>query len=438
MEMKRIKAPDIRTALRIAREQLGPDAMIMSNRRVADGVEIVASIDVAQAISQAPQIDATPVASKPADELEAVLAKRKPANASARLSAPTAPDLQFPTADALAKIAGTSLSGETNTDQLTEVKSQLSEMKRLLETRLEQGKSGSRTLVEGIAETVWQTLGESGLPEELVQRMLARIHPRDNLEEAWQRVRSGLLDELPEAGDLVANGGMFAFVGPTGAGKSTTLCKLAVRWALTNDADSLAIISLDTHRVGGADMPKSIARLLGCDFHAAREGESLAEVLVKARGKRLVLIDTAGLTNAANLEALRWVSELGTERKRMSTLLVLPATSNARFLSAASEKYQDAMPVACVITKVDESPCLGEALGVACRERLPIAYSTNGPDIPDDLEVANSAKLIEAAIGSTSTGADCSEADADRDGQERAAQLRALFKQPAKNGVRIA
>ncbi len=353
MDMKRILAPDVRTALRMVREQLGPDALVLSNRRVAEGVEILAAPAAARATP--------PPQPLPCEAVPPPL---------------TPLPLESPFAD---------------------VQSELRSMRSFLEARLAEMSSERAAYGPGIEGRAWRRLTRIGIPNPQVRELVAEIDPQASWSEAWSGVLAGLARGVGEAGDLIEDGGIFAFVGPTGAGKSTTLCKLAVRHALRHGAQGLVLISMDGVRLGGCDMLRAVARLLDVPFHAALNGESLPEMLSTAGPSRLVLVDTLGI-NRKILEHNRLLESLGTLHGRVQTLLVLPANAQLSWLDSAMEDYRPSAPVAAVVTKLDETRSLGEVLGVVTREHLPLAYSTDGQEIPDDLSVASADALVVRAV----------------------------------------
>ena len=111
----------------------------------------------------------------------------------------------------------------------------------------------------------------------------------------------------------------------------------------------------------------------------------------------LVLVDTAGVSRRPHVRS-RQLDELGTLREGVRTLLVLAANAQLSWLHAALADYAACVPVGAVVTKLDETASLGELIGALLRERLPLAYSTDGPEIPDDLRVADAAELVAQAL----------------------------------------
>jgi flagellar biosynthesis protein FlhF len=210
-----------------------------------------------------------------------------------------------------------------------------------------------------------------------------------------QALSETLAAAIAEAGDVVARGGVVAAVGPTGAGKTTTLCKLAVRHMLEHGPGSLVLASADAARLGGADMLRAVARLLDVPFLAASEGESITALIARAGDPDLLLLDTPGISRRRPEDATRLL-ELAAAG--VHSLLVLPANAQLAWLDSAAGDYRPARPVAAVVTKIDETVSLGEALGVLLREGLPLAYLTDGPDIPDDLHVGRAWEIAGRAL----------------------------------------
>jgi flagellar biosynthesis protein FlhF len=307
--------------------------------------------------------------------------------------------------------------------QWLEMQSELRSMRTLLEERLPGLHAERPVYGPGAEGRIWRRLTRIGLPNELVCELVAGVDAEAGWEVAWRGTLARLVDGLATAGDVVASGGVWAFAGPTGAGKTTTICKLAVRHVLEHGPEGLALLSMDAARLGGADMLRAVARLLGVPFHAADSSESIEEALRRVPAKTLVLVDTAGVSRRLHARS-RQLEELGALREGVRTLLVLPANAQLSWLHAALADYAACAPVGAIVTKLDETASLGELIG-ALRERLPLAYSTDGPEIPDDLHVADAARLVAQALAldpeeepgreeasAAPAGADCGAPDA--------------------------
>jgi flagellar biosynthesis protein FlhF len=183
------------------------------------------------------------------------------------------------------------------------------------------------------------------------------------------------------------NGGVIALVGPTGAGKTTTIGKLATRWSMQHGSQDLALVSTDGYRVGARDQLMTYSRLLGAPLHTANSGEELAQALERLKSKKLVLIDTAGMgPRDVRLKEQLTALKLGAARARV--YLTLPAHGEANALDEAVRSFANLTPDACILTKVDEAASLGAVLSTTLRHKLRIAYLCNGQRVPEDLHAA--------------------------------------------------
>jgi flagellar biosynthesis protein FlhF len=374
MEMKRFIGPDMRSALRMVREQLGPDAVILSNRRVAGGIEVTAGDSSDFGVTDEPAFVAAAVPATPAPPVQ----KARPVSASAFRS--SVPD---------AAAADT---------ELLAMRGDLRELRSMMEEQLGEIRIERLAWGPGVEARSWRLLTRSGLPNDIVSDLIAAIGPDMDWDSAHAALVSAIAAGIECADDVVALGGVIAAVGPTGAGKTTTLCKLAVRHVLSHGPEGVVLASFDAARLGGADMLRAVARLLEVPFIAAAEGEDIAALLARAGEPRLLLLDTPGMNRrrAGDAERLAKLASAG-----VRSLLVLPANAQRAWLESAAEDYRAARPAAAVVTKLDETVSLGEALGVLLRERLRLAYVTDGPEIPDDLRLGDAAELAVLALSAT-------------------------------------
>jgi flagellar biosynthesis protein FlhF len=182
--------------------------------------------------------------------------------------------------------------------------------------------------------------------------------------------------------------GVVALVGPTGAGKTTTIAKLAARWSLKHGAKDLALISTDAYRIGAREQLSTYARILGAQMHTANTGKELARLLERLKSKKLVLIDTAGM-GARDERLSRQLSALHLGAARARVYLTLPAHGDAHALDEMVGSFAKISPTACILTKVDEAASLGAVISTALRHQLRIAYLCNGQRVPEDLHVAH-------------------------------------------------
>jgi flagellar biosynthesis protein FlhF len=207
-----------------------------------------------------------------------------------------------------------------------------------------------------------------------------------------------LSEALPVIGrDLVSDGGTFAFVGPSGAGKTTTIGKLAARYVLDHGPADVALVTMDSFRIGAHEQLRTLARILNVPFKIVGNPQALAGVLYELRHIKLILIDTAGL-NARAPELKQQLAALHALGDRVQCVQVLPANAHQTTLKLANEAYRTGNLSACVLTKVDEVGSLGEALSQLILSSLPLAYIADGQNIPGDLAQADARTLIGKAI----------------------------------------
>ncbi|SED72767.1 flagellar biosynthesis protein FlhF [Pseudomonas anguilliseptica] len=404
MQVKRFFAADMRTAMKLVRDELGADASIIGNRRVAGGVELTAALDY--------QVPAAP-ARQPNPALEAELRKTqaKIATAQAELTTRTQVDAgkdrqlfgaaASQPADSLAAVMRKPQAVPAATDQraLDAMRFELHGLRELIEVQLGSIAWGQLQNRRPQQANLWRRLQRMGLSVELSKALLERVSTVTEPRQAWRMVLAHLAHAIktPKQ-EPMEEGGVIALVGPAGMGKTTTLAKLAARYVLKYGAQHIALVSLDSYRIGAQEQLKTLGRILNVPVTLVDPGQSLTQALAPLARKRVVLIDTAGLP--ANDPALRMQLEaLASRGVNAKNYLVMAATSQGQVLKAAYHSYKRCGLSGCILTKADEATSLGEVLGLAISQRLPVAYLTDGPRIPDDLQIPRSHQLVSRAVG---------------------------------------
>ncbi|WP_306520439.1 flagellar biosynthesis protein FlhF [Rheinheimera sp.] len=448
MKIKRFVAKDMRTALTEVKEFLGPDAIILSNKKVAGGVEIVAAVDPeaapAKAQAAAPEaIAAVKVAgsprldirvgddeeeAEPADSLRALLARQMIKQQKA------APEAQSASVNPLAQhragmtqpqrqnsIKPTVLAAERqnsvvpgpNLQELSaQQKQQASLMQQQFDVMRQEMQSMKQLLQHQVSGLMWQDLArrepvralvieqlmQLGLSEAMADQ-LACFMPEDISDrDAWSCALELLAGQLTTTNDdIMRRGGVIALVGPTGVGKTTTVAKLAAQFAKRHGADQVALITTDTFRIGAFEQLATFGRIIGCPVKQAKDHEELTLLLTQLQQRKLILIDTAGMSQrdvrlAENLSAL-----VHNSRVKIKSYLVLSATSQARVMQETVDHFKRISLAGCIFTKLDECLSLGEIINVAIQNALPVSYLTNGQRVPEDIDIAEATAMVTQA-----------------------------------------
>jgi flagellar biosynthesis protein FlhF len=439
------------------REEQGPNAVILSNRRVEGGVEVVSATDydeslvqqslmaarrAAEADADAPrqpaEVAGLPTAAParsaaathisqptpaPADSLlppqlaqiaasaraEAMNPRTAPAKhavaaPAARAQPSAARDLE-PSArpitaiDQIERAAARRLTRIPDQvaqlcvedPQVAEMRREMGLLRQTLQKELERFSDQRMRLSPARAAAFEELAGygcDDAFARAIVERIPAELDP--------QRARGLLLGQLAKSlriseDDPIEGGGVVALVGPTGVGKTTTLAKLAARYAAQHSARDIALVTTDGFRVGAREQLFTYGRLLGMPVIEVANPNELGDTLDRLGDYRLVLVDTAGLSHrdlalGAQLSALARL-------KHVNTQLVLPANTHADDLDEVVRRFSIAKPRGVVLSKVDETGRLGAALGVTVRHRLPISYLTDGQRVPEDLHRAEPHRL---------------------------------------------
>ncbi len=198
-----------------------------------------------------------------------------------------------------------------------------------------------------------------------------------------------------EQGTIQQRGGVFALVGPTGVGKTTTTAKIAARFAMEHGAASVGLVTVDSYRMAASDQLRAYGRILGIPVHTACDSASLADLLDLLRGKKLVLVDTVGVGQRDRRLADLFAA---LPADRIARLLVLNAGAQPEMLEEVVRAYSAGPGTRCVISKLDEAARCGAAIDVAIRHQLTLEGFANGQRVPEDWHAARGRLLVQKAL----------------------------------------
>ncbi|WP_299343721.1 flagellar biosynthesis protein FlhF [uncultured Pseudoxanthomonas sp.] len=304
---------------------------------------------------------------------------------------PTPPPAAI-TVPTLTVVSDNAAEARESDEQLVHMRGELAAMREMIEREMHR-LTDERLRGSPVRMQAMELMEDYGFDAGITRDIALQI-PADTEAHRGRGLMLGLLSKkLPVLdADLLETGGVIALVGPTGAGKTTTIAKLAACFAQRHNPRDVALVTTDTVRVGGREQLHGYGRQLGIAVHEADSAQTLALVLERLRDYKLVLIDTAGLGQRdRNLVGqLNWLRASGQVR----TLLCLPANSHFSDLDEVVRRFSTVQPQGVVLTKLDETGRLGSALSVVVDHQLPMTWVTDGQRVPDDLHRANSAHLV--------------------------------------------
>jgi flagellar biosynthesis protein FlhF len=389
MNVKKFVANSSRAALRMVRDALGPDAVILSNRNVNGAVEILAlaSEDMAS-LSE-------PVSEKSALS-ESTLSVLSPKR---HMESEQASSL----AKALNAVRNTTTASDTPAmaqGELAEVMNEIRSMRGMLETQLTELAWNSQQKREPAKSAVLREMLAAGFSASLARYLIERMPAAGTAEDGISWIKSILgrnLNIMANENEILEKGGIYALVGPTGVGKTTTTAKLAARCVMRHGPSKLALITTDGYRIGGYEQLRIYGKILGVMVHSVKDEADLRIALDELKGKHTVLIDTVGMSQRDQMvaEQVAMLSGAGTHVKR---LLCLSATSTGETLNEVVRSYQGNGLAGCIMTKLDEAATIGNVLDVVIRQKLNLYYVANGQRVPEDLHVANQQYLVDRAF----------------------------------------
>lgn len=403
MKIKRYFAADMRQAIRLVREEQGPDAVILSNRKVDGGVEIVAAVDYDEALvrrmageesrpSTAPQprsgpeSAATPRNAQFADAVAEALQRKAPA-----APAPE-PMPVMPPPSAASKI-------EWSQDPaLRGMREEIKTLRGMLESQLTGMAWREQSMHHPARAKLLQRLMQLGLAPALCRQLADQVSYEQDHEHHWRHALGLLARQVQVTeDDILSRGGVVALVGPTGVGKTTTVAKLAARFILRHGPNRVALVTTDSFRIGAHQQLRTYGRLLGVPVHVVNDAAELRTLLDTLRDKQLVLIDTAGVSQR-DMRLTEQLSLLRQGAPRVKSYLVLSATAQRAALDETVRSFHHMDLAGCVITKLDEAASLGEVLSAVVQQKLPVAYVSDGQRVPEDLHQARANKLVSGSV----------------------------------------
>lgn len=450
MNVRKFIAPNARDALRKVKETLGNDAIILSNRGIPGGVEImaVAARDMAMIVptqvNEARQTERQPKASEDDDDYRVSLntaraqlnqpstsmphqfasrphvqvgANLKPGGAvnaaiprtgslrnqelprSPSQSAVTQPPKEMqPPPVRSAQVPGVPPSRPAAEVVPREVMEEIRSLRKIVEQHLAGFAWGESARSAPVKTEILRQMLDSGFSPQFARDLLADLplEMDESQASAWVKgAADRSLFTIGSDGDIIDRGGIYALVGPTGVGKTTTTAKLAARCVLRHGPSKVALVTTDGYRIGAHEQLRIYGRILGVSVYMVKDATELRQTLLELQHKHMVLVDTMGMSQRDRL-----VPELndmlaGCDVQR---LLLLSSTSRGDTLDDVVRAYEGENLAGCILTKIDEAASLATALDVIMRHGLKLHYVSNGQRVPEDLHLPNRSYLLHRAF----------------------------------------
>jgi flagellar biosynthesis protein FlhF len=412
MNVKKFTAATSREALRKVRDALGPDAVILSNRPVDGVVEILAlaNDDVASISSPA---FGTEMA-QPAPSLQHVNPPESYANRRAPAPQPVSDSVDMAQMSSMMS-AAIAHAKDTAAAEMSGMMSEIRAMRGLMETQLAAISWSTTQQREPEKAGVLRAMLAAGFSASLARYLIEKMPSGKDADESMRWIKTVLernLTSMTDEDEILEKGGVFALVGPTGVGKTTSTAKLAARCVMRHGPEKLALITTDAYRIGGHEQLRIYGKILGVMVHSVKDESDLRIALKELRNKHTVLIDTVGVSQRDQMvtEQVAMLSESGADVKR---LLCLNATSTNETLNEVVRAYQGSGLAGCIMTKLDEAASIGNVLDVVIRQKLRLFYISNGQRVPEDLHLADRAMLVDRAFRLTRDAAATQYSDAE-------------------------
>ncbi len=417
MKIKRFTGSDMRQAIRNVRDALGADAVILSSSKTENGIEVVAAMDYDESLLN------------PADETSNALFENKEQHNEREVNRQAIwDDVRYgrnipssttkPQANAESKKKSVAVdTGLINEEQVSipaptaeafrldedhsfkEMQSEIRSLRGLLVNQLSGLAWENESKYHPVRARVLQRLIALGLSPKLAREISEHLEESEDIDHTWRMALGKLAHHLPVTDDDILNKkrNVVAIVGATGVGKTTTVAKLAARYILRHGKGRVGLITTDNYRVAAHEQLRNYAKILGAPMRVASDVESLQDALAAFHNKDLVLIDTAGMSQ----RDMRLNEQLGLLKESghdIQVYLTLAANNQRGVMTDVAKSFNPVPLSGLILTKVDETTSLGGGLSIAAEQNIPIAYISDGQQVPEDLHPARAHALVSRAV----------------------------------------
>jgi flagellar biosynthesis protein FlhF len=425
--------------MRMVKEELGADAVIMSNRTVDGGIEIVAARDFdEQSIhsklqeqpaepqqtqglkhkkialpnfdaakkrlqlldSQRKQGTAAFVTEQPARRnvdqyvgyAEKIQLRRQPETATVKVN--TSMVREDPLKNFKPQEKQIGLSDKL----LMEMSKELKYLRTAMDAKLANISWTHNAQTTPIRTDLLQRLAGMGISKKLSAMIANHFTNHSDAELVFAKAQEMLVKVLPIAEDnFLETGGIVALVGPTGVGKTTTIAKLATKFMLKHGSSQVALITTDNYRIAAHEQLNIYGRILDVPVRTASSAAELRNLINGFADKRLILIDTAGM-NQRDMKLVEQINTLQQNELSIRSYLVMSAATEYKAMNAIIKAFSVFDPQASILTKLDEAVTIGSAISSIIEHNLPLSFIADGQQVPEDIHSPHARSLIEHCV----------------------------------------
>ncbi|MBU3558469.1 flagellar biosynthesis protein FlhF [Polynucleobacter sp. Nonnen-W13] len=308
--------------------------------------------------------------------------------------------------DAKSTISPPQLPAAATAPKVEQLLAEISEVKYLLQSHVAGNLWGNIQQESSHVTEIVKHLLNSGFSPKLCAQIARNLPDDFNTQQLIKNAREQIkcLIKTSRAFDLFDRGGVFAFIGPTGVGKTTTVAKIAARCVLRYGRNQVALLTTDTYRIGAQEQLKTYAKILGLSVTALRDSEDLASKIKEFSNRKIILLDTAGVSQRDTL-MVEQCQLLQNGSDRAKRILVMSSTTDLRTQEEVINLHNQAMQNShnnkldsVIITKIDEAAHLAPVIDSVIRHDLSILFVSNGQRVPEDLSLPDINYLSHRAM----------------------------------------